>query len=56
VVRDSFAKCEVDSIGVVDEEAQRVAPRFLEGDQLDVAVQLGQLLLNFLLGGLGHAW
>ena len=46
---DPFAERQVDAVGVVDEEAQRVVPRLLEGDQVDLRIELGQLLLDVLL-------
>ena len=56
MVRDPFAEREVDPLGMVDEEPQRVVPRFLEGDDVDARIQPGQLLLKVLLGGVGDAW
>ncbi|TMK56818.1 MAG: hypothetical protein E6G51_08545 [Actinobacteria bacterium] len=56
VLADSFAKCEVDAPRMVDEEPQSVAPRFLEGDEVDIGIELGQLVLKVLLGGVVHAW
>jgi hypothetical protein len=55
VLGDSLAESEIDSVGVVDEETQGIGPRFLEGDEIDLGVQLGEPLLNVLLGGVGHA-
>ena len=33
---DPFAEREIDPVGVVDEEAQRLAARLLDGDQVDL--------------------
>ena len=49
VVGDPFAERQADPVGMVDEEAQRLAARLLDGDQVEVRVELGQLLLNVLL-------
>jgi hypothetical protein len=54
-MRDPFAKSEIDPGGVVDEKAQRIGAGPLDSDQVDIAVKLGQLLLNVLLE-VGHAW
>ena len=49
---DPFAERQVDPVGVVDEEAQRFGARLLDGDQVELRVELGELLLDVLLGGL----
>jgi len=46
---DPFAKREVNSTRVVDEEAQRFFARLLERDQIELGIELTELLLNVLL-------
>ena len=46
---DPFAEREVDPVGVVDEEPQRFLAGLLHGDQVEVRVELGQLLLDVVL-------
>ena len=52
---DPFAERQIDAAGVVDEEAQRLVARALQGDQVELGIELGELLLNVLLE-VGHAW
>ena len=52
---DPFAERQVDPAGVVDEEAQRLGAGLLDGDQVELGIELGQLLLDVLLE-VGHAW
>jgi len=46
MVGDPLAERQVDSIGVVDEEAQRFVAGLLDGEQIDVRVELGKLALE----------
>ncbi len=50
MVGDPFAQRQIEPVGVVDEEAQRLGARLLEGDQVEVRVELGQLALRALRG------
>src|SRR5258705_8734040 len=43
---NAFAERKIDALGVVDEEAQRFGPRLLDGDQVELGVELGKLLLD----------
>ena len=52
---DPFAERQVDPAGVVDEDAQRLVAGLLDGDQVELGVELGELLLDVLLE-VGHAW
>src|SRR5215475_6065834 len=49
VPRHPFAQREIHTVGVVDEESERLRPRSLERDQLDLSVELVKLLLDVVL-------
>ena len=49
---DPLAERQVDAVGVVDEDAQGLGPGALQRDQVELRVELGELLLDVLLGGL----
>ena len=49
---DPFAERQVDARRVVDEDAQSLFARLLERDQVERRIELGELLLNVVLGGL----
>lgn len=44
-----FAEGEVDALGMVDEQAQRLASRLLEGNQVKARVDLPELALDVIL-------
>jgi len=46
---DPFAERQVNTTGMVDEEAQRFFARLLERDQIELGIELKELLLNVLL-------
>ena len=46
---DALAQRQVDPVGVVDEEPQRLGAGLLEGDHLDLGLELGESLFDFLL-------
>ena len=51
VLRHPFAERQIDPLGVVDEEPQRFVAGLLDGDEIELGVELGQLLLDVVLGG-----
>ena len=55
VLGHPFAERQIDAAGVVDEEAQGLVPRLLEGNQVKLGIELGELLLNAVLE-VCHAW
>jgi hypothetical protein len=44
--RNPFAKGQVDALRMVDEEAQGLGPRLLEGNEVKLGIELCELLLN----------
>ena len=43
---DPFTERQIDPVGVVDEEAQHLVARLLDGDQVDFRVKLEKLALD----------
>ena len=49
VLGDPFAERQIDPVGVVDEEAQRFGSGALDGDQIELRIELTELLLDVVL-------
>jgi hypothetical protein len=54
VLGDLFTAGQIDSLGVVDEDPQRLAAGALHGDDVEFRIEVGKLLLDVLLE-VGHA-
>jgi len=50
-----FAERQIDTLGVVDEKAQRFGSRLLDGNQVKLGIELGELLLDVVFE-VWHAW
>ena len=53
---DPFAEGEVNAAGMIDEEAQRFGARLLEGDEIELCIEIAKLLLNGLLEVFHRVW
>ena len=51
---DPFAERQVDAARVVDEDAQRFLAGLLDGDEVELGIELGELLSGCPLEGLSY--